>query len=302
MRRPGILLLSLAAASVWTSLAPAQESADGPGYRLAYRFTPDQVVEYDVTHSMTITSRKGELEETAQNESRTRRHYRVVGIEGNGIAVLESYIDRVYMTAKFGGNDPIVYDSTSSEKPPHQFSGVSDKIGKPLAQVRVRNNGSLEKIIPLQRDTEGNRDVPETDDASQNFLVVFPDRPLQVGETWKEPFTVKVNVTEKLRRDVDLSRTCRLDSVEGNLATISVKTSVLSPVQDSSIRAQLIQRAPEGTIVFDVERGLIVSRDMTIDGTEVGAFGPGSSMQAVSRLTERLVDGSKVREASATKP
>jgi hypothetical protein len=81
----------------------------------------------------------------------------------------------------------------------------------------------------------------------------------------------------------------RLAEVTDGKAKITYRTVVLTPIEQPTIAAQLIQREVEGTIVFDIDRGLIESRDARLDRSVVGAFGPQSTMHAESRYKERLV-------------
>jgi hypothetical protein len=119
-----------------------------------------------------------------------------------------------------------------------------------------------------------------------------------VGEQWSERFDVRVSVSEKLTRPVRLRRTFRLASVQGKLATISMKTAVLTPVQDPSISAQLVQRQPSGTIVFDREAGVVVSREIEMDEKVIGAWGANSLVHSVIKRTERLIAEEKLAEQS----
>jgi hypothetical protein len=104
-----------------------------------------------------------------------------------------------------------------------------------------------------------------------------------------------------LQRDVELSRRYALEQVEGDLATISMKMSVLTPINDPIVRGQLIQRTPSGEIVFDLKRGLIVSRSQKLDKIEVGVAGNDSSVRAVSEYNERMLSPEELAERTAKK-
>jgi len=73
-----------------------------------------------------------------------------------------------------------------------------------------------------------------------------------------------------------------LESVSGNLATIRMRTVEIPPVQDPQIRTQLVQRTPEGTITFDIDRGLTRSRDLTCSRTETGIMEGGGMIAATT--------------------
>ena len=101
--------------------------------------------------------------------------------------------------------------------------------------------------------------------------------------------TVDVRTGKTLVRPITLLRKHSLTSVKGNLATISISTRILSPIRDPKIRTQLIQRTPKVTVVFDLDRGVIVEKTMTINKRQIGGITENSSMHVVSKRTERLV-------------
>lgn len=269
-------------------------AASADGYRLRYRFKTNDVVNYEVAHTMEITTRKDETSETASNESHAEKHYRVVSVDRDGNAILELMIDRVRMSARFGEADPVVFDSDKPSETPRQFAHVQKTVGQPLARIKVSASGEMLSVVDLLPELKAGESGDS--DATRSFLIVFPERPVRVGDTWKDDPNPQVRVTvgKSLTRDVEVLRRYELVSVEGNLATIHVRNTVITPVRDPAIRAQLIQRSPEGEIVFDLENGLLVSRKMTIDKTEIGVFGDNSSMQAVSRRTETFIPSDAV--------
>ena len=134
-------------------------------------------------------------------------------------------------------------------------------------------------------------------DSSQNFLIVLPDKPVKIGDSWTDTIQVKVNITNDIRRTIRLLRTYQLTAVSQGIADISLATSIVDPIRTPSIRAQLIQREPTGKIQFDINRGLIVYRESTIDKTVFEPFGPKSALHAVSRRVERLMEPPAAKKA-----
>ena len=281
---------------------PQPESASpvsGPAkYRLQYHFKTNDRVYFRVTHAMTIVTRKGEASETAKNESKTTKHYRVFSVDAEGNGLLELVIDRVQMTAQFGGNTPISVDSSDPENVPRAYRSVVETVGRPLARIKVSPEGKLlsaQRVLDsgLQRKvTTGTVSSTDNDaDPSRNFLVVFPEREIAVGESWTDrSLTVKVRVGRALSRPVQLLRTYTLESVKDEIATITLKTAVITPVNDPALQAQLIQRTPSGTIEFDLQAGRIAARTMRIDDSVIGPFGDNSSLKATSLRTETQID------------
>jgi hypothetical protein len=262
--------------------------AGQPLYRLEYKLQAGQTIYYDIMQKAKIITQKEGKAETTQNESNTRMHFRVLSVAADGQAELESSIDHVKMSYSFGGGDPITYDSQNDRIPPRGFGGVKESIGRPLARLKVEKSGKLVSAISLRgENAEDKNDV--SDDPARNYLVPLPTEPVAVGATWTQQLSVRVRISRNLTNKVTLLRKYEFASIEGHVATIRVKTGVVTPVDDPQILMQLIQRTPQGTIRLDLEQGLIVSRISTTDKTELGVLGPNSSMQAVSELKETLV-------------
>lgn len=285
---------------------PVEAPVPAKRYAFRYRFRPNELVYYDVTQKSTVVIKTAGITDTTKNETQARKHYRVISVDADGSGLLELMIDRVKMSVQFGKNVPVVYNSESSQPPPRQFRAVKKSIGRPQAKTRFAKNGELLKVTALNGSgrSVGSqlRYAPPTaaNDPSHNFLIVFPKQPIAVGGSWSDRISVHVRIGKSLLRPVTLMRKYKLVSVEGHLATIRLYTSVLTPIRDPKISTQLIQRTPSGTIVFDTNRGQIVSKTVIVNNRVVGALGNKSSMRVVSKLTEKLVEPTAT--ASAQKP
>ncbi len=123
------------------------------------------------------------------------------------------------------------------------------------------------------------------------MLVTLPEEPVKIGESWRERYKISVLIDGKIPLPIQMLRQYTLKSVERNRATISLTTSVLTPVTDPKISAQLAvqQSRSTGTILFDLKRGMMISREVKSDERAIGFSGPDSSLHAVSVLTEQFV-------------
>lgn len=290
------LLEETAAAREKVEPTAAEEPAPVEKYRLAYKFQPNQFAHFDTWQATTIRTQFGEAREATTNEVRTRQHYRVVAVEADGNAILEVVINRIYMTVQFEDNPPTVFDSTqpASECPP-QFRHILKSVGKPRARMKFAPNGEILSVTKMIRELTAEDDqTPDTPErrgaeGRYNFLVVFPREPVPVGATWKDTYEVDVPIDKSLRRPVKLQRQFALASVDDGRATIQMKTAVLTPVQEPDQLAKLIQLTPSATIIFDVDRGTILSRTTEIDETVIGVAGPKSSLHATGEGREILL-------------
>ncbi len=119
-------------------------------------------------------------------------------------------------------------------------------------------------------------------DPSESFLDLLPAKPVHVGDEWFDDIKIKVMISRELTQKITLRRRYTLESVNGNVATIHLQTVEITPVQEPQIRAQLVQRTPEGKITFSLERGAITARDLNCARTETGIMGEGSQIAATT--------------------
>ena len=278
--------------------------ADAPKYQLAYKFKPGAVVRYEVSYEGEINIQFNEATQLDHNKSETRKSYRVVSVNPDGSGNLELMIDWVHMTAKIGNKPPEVFKSDDPEFQSAKYSSILETVGKPQAVITFKTNGVVTKVQASPGATANKPAVAgaSTDETSpESYLAVLPDQPVAVGDTWKERFDIKVQGPDNLPLKVAVLRGYRLMGVEGHLATIAFKTSILTPIHDPAVSAQLIQREFSGTTVFDLEQGLAVSHDRDVDRTVINPFGGKSSMRAVSKFRERLLTGPVTAQKPGTR-
>lgn len=260
-------------------------------YELRYRFTEDQELHYRIHDQRRMEIQVAEIRESPRHTSNTIRRQRVVDVQDDGAATLELTLLRARLTAE-SGDERVEFDTAANEPPPAVFRPVLSTIGLPLGLVTVSPRGVVtdtQLLIPTQ-----NEDAFSTE--QRDLLPVLPEDPVAIGDVWRDPFEVDIQVSldQPLKKRIRLERVYSLESVDGGIATIAVRTVVLSPVQDGVQQGQLIQRTTHGTIQFDVERGLLLNRLVSLDNTVVGFQGPQSSLTVEGSHEDALVPDSEL--------
>ena len=126
----------------------------------------------------------------------------------------------------------------------------------------------------------------------------LPENPVAVGDTWREMIPVNVRVTEEISRQINLLRTFRLESVENGIAMISFRSSVEAAEKSPTMRSQLIKATPKGTLTLDIDRGLMLKREIRYDETVLNAIGPNSVVLCHGNSTEELLDDTATDNAA----
>ena len=278
-----------------------------PIFLLRYRFRAGDKLRYVVTQKAKYETQIGSAKGLDRNWSTTYKHLKVVSVDKTGQAWLEPVIDSVKISRQHNENKPKSYDSTTDKRPLPIFAGVAKAIGVPLVRMRVSTTGKLLEAKPIlpkkvQKKVVKNNGPPKaSNDASKNFLVVFPEKPIRVGETWVDKnFKVQLNVAPKLWREFGILRKYKLESVADGKATISLVMVPSRPVTQPNLKVQLIGRMLSGEIVFDIVRGEIVSRTLKVDNTVYGFGDRNSKLHVMNERSEKLVRKPAVAKAKST--
>jgi hypothetical protein len=250
-------------------------------YRLRYQFQPGQSVYYTVHNETHRSFQYKDSRQQMREGSDSLKHYRVASLTNEGGAVLELTIDRTAMYVRKDGQQ-VSYDSTRDQTPPEGFAAVGASIGKPWLNVSVSARGEM----LLAKPTEGSQATVDEKESlsSADFLSrVLPLLPAEeevaIGSEWKEPFTIEVPEGDTLKKQARLQRRYKLVGVEGDVATITMKTEILMPDRTPQQEARIAQIRYSGTFTVDHVRGVLLSRDLKIDQHVATFDGPASEMR-----------------------
>lgn len=279
---------------------PLPLSADETTYHLMYRFSPGQFFHYELSDRAELTTQSAANQSLAIQQTQCFRSFRVISVDEQGGAVLEPVVESVRMASQTGDTGTVGFDSTKDEEVPKGFESLASTIGRPLARFQVAANGRLLKATLLVSDVPKNfSEAAEKTDPAINCLVVFPEKPVKIGEKWSEKSETPVSVGNNLNQDLGLIRVYELAKVEEDIATIRFRTSLRVPMHDPDILRQIVQQTPSGTIEFDLKEGRLLSRSLKIDEKVIGAFGPQTLLQAKGEMQERLIPATSSPKISA---
>jgi hypothetical protein len=166
---------------------------------------------------------------------------------------------------------------------------VAKTVGVPISTVKISPNG---KVL------ERNNTPVLPNFGLGDIAIPLPVEPVRVGQQWHVSNEIRVRRADGRVKRVKTRMVYRLESVKTGLATISLKTEVLTPINDPKIQSQLMQQITNGEIKFDLDAGRVVSRAIDWDETVVGFSGDDSLMKYLARYTEEMVSA----EGVARKP
>ena len=131
------------------------------------------------------------------------------------------------------------------------------------------------------------------------IAIPLPAEPVKIGQQWQTSSEIPVRRQDGTKKRIKTRMVYTLKSVKTGVATIEVKTEVVTPVNDPQIQSQLVQQITDGEIRFDVDGGRILSREIGWDETVVGFKGHDSLMKYLARFTEELQPAAETAQQPA---
>jgi hypothetical protein len=261
-------------------LQRARQRATQRAYPLRYRFQPGETCRWRVIHLTTVqTTVQGETE-VAKTRAASTKVWQVQEVDDSGNITFQHSVSDVNMWQQVGDREELRYDSTDDLPPPPEYASVAQRVGVPLKTITISPHGQV--ISRGENEHVVNMGLGE-------IAIPFPEQPIEVGHRWYAPDEVLVRRPDRRVQRIKTRVEFTLDAVSAGIARISMKTQVLTPVNDPRIEAQLVKQLTAGTVRFDMDAGRIISRQTDWDETVIGFQGPDSLMKYLARFTEDML-------------
>lgn len=256
---------------------------------LRYQFAKGEQVEWKVVHLGTTETKIQGNTQTSKSRSVSTKAWQVTEIGADGNFTFTHSVTNVNMWQQLSDRPEVRYNSETDSVVPAEYQQVAKTVGVPLATVTISPKGD----IVDREGTEANEKF-----GVGGIIMLLPEKPIKAGSRWYEPSELHTRLPDGRVKKISIRKNYELQKVQTGVATISVKTEVLTPVDDPRIESQLVQQLTAGTIKFDVDAGRVISKEMNWDETVVGFNGADSMMKYLARFTEELLPA----ERTASKP
>ena len=270
--------------SVADKVAKATNKLTAKSYDLKYRFKKGEEIRYDVVHLVTMETRIKGITKVAKSRSVSTKLWRISDVDKNGNITFVYFVEKAAMWQSLTGQPEVRYDSEKDKKAPLRYQKTADSIGVPISRVTINNRGKIVKRANLKQVFSS---------SIGGLTIPLPPKPVKIGASWFDPRTIIVEMPGRGKRKLKAREFYKLQKVENGVATISMKTQVLTPINNPQIQSQLIQMLKEGTIKFDIGQGRVRAIQMDFDDTVLAFAGAESLMKYLARFTERLQTGAK---------
>lgn len=277
--RTGYCLIALGCL-VLAAPAAAESPADEI-FLLRYRFSPEEAIRYRVTHVAKTKTRIRGAEEVSHVHTVSEKLWRVSDVADDGGMTFVHSVESVEMMQQTGESDEIRWNSESGETVPVIFETVAAQLKTPLSTVTIDPRGG-----ETQRKTHAGT---ESNLGMGGLTLPLPEEAIPAGHSWNVPREIKARSESGEIKKVRARDTYTLEKVQTGVATLKVRSEILTPVEEPGVKAQIVQQLSNGTIRFDIDAGRVLSKQLDWDETVVGFQGANSLMEYRARLTEELV-------------
>ena len=246
-------------------------------FRLAHNLKAGEIIRTRTTHIANTITRVQGTEDVSESKSISDKVWEVHSVDPDGTMTLEYRIDAVDMMQKQGDKERITYNSRTDKEVPDMFSRVAETISKPIAIVTIDSSGSI-----VERDNQSK--APPL--GMGELALPLPKEAVAIGAQWSIPRECRVKLDDGTQKVVKLREQYTLEKVSAGIATIRIQTHPLTPVDEPSVEAQLMQQMSEGVAKFDIDRGRMISKQLDWDDEIVGFRGAETSLKYTARFTE----------------
>ncbi len=251
---------------------------EGETFDLRYKFSEGTRVNSEVTHMATTYTK---VDTTDQNSSsRTVSHKTWDFIKANnGEFTFEYQIVDINMSQRIGEGAELRYSSADDEEPRPQFRAAAESIGKVISTVTIDEQG----LIIARSDDKNPPNLGMGD-----ITLPLPSKPVGIGASWETPRELRIQREDGSLKQVKFRELFRLEKVSAGVATVSVRSEMITIVTDPKEEAQVLQQLSNGSIKFDIDEGRMISKNLSWDKRVVGFSGAGSVMEYSARLDEEV--------------
>jgi hypothetical protein len=173
------------------------------------------------------------------------------------------------------------YNSETDSEVPAEFEEVAKSIRKPLSRIKIDPSGEVVDRVDLLP----NGVIP----GLGQVVTPLPKKPVPIGAEWFFPIEVHVRLDDGTFKKIKTRQRYTLLSVKHGVATIRLKTQVLTPINDRRVEVQLVQQITNGSIRFDMDSGQLDKKEVNWNESVIGYRGADSRFKILARFTEETL-------------
>src|SRR3954470_13688574 len=175
-------------------VAQAPKKKEPTKYNLQYKLSRGDVLRYEVNHQALISGTSDKTTQTAESKTDSVKCWKVTDVLPSGDIEVMNVCERVHMVNQLPDRKATEYDSTRDKTAPPGFEDAAKAVGVPLSTMRITTHGKVLSREIKVHNQGSNDDAP--------IVLQLPDDPVAIGDTWDEPFEVKINLPKGASKSV----------------------------------------------------------------------------------------------------
>jgi hypothetical protein len=268
-------MLAVLAAAVTASPALAQNTA------WRFRWQNGQVLYYRVDHTTTVSETVSGNKVVTASKLALMKRWDVSAVDAQGVATLKLSVTAMRHEQSRPNGETLLFDSANPDKSTPELREQMGKfIGQTLAVLRV---DSLGRVVSVQQGSGAKYD------SEPPFVLRLPGQAINVNQAWERGYDITLEPPVGTGEKHPATQRYHLTKADSNQATIQLTTQLKAEPANVADRIPLLQKQPEGEIIFNLAAGRLESASLRIDKTLQDHSGPGSSYHFESTYREQFV-------------
>ncbi len=246
-----------------------------------YRWQKGQTLDYRVEQVTEVseTTSNGRVE-TKSRLNLVKRWF-VADVDARNVATLQLTLASLKHEQTRPNGDVMLFDSMNPGKSePELREQMSQYVGKTVASLKIDGSGQVLEVM---------QGVASRYGAEPPFIVVLPRQALSPGQAWQRNFHVVLDPPLGTGEKYLAKQIYKVNGIDKGRANLALTTEIDNQPESPADRVPLLQKLPQGQVVFDLQAGRLVSARLNIDKTLENHQGAGSSYRFQSRYSEELI-------------
>lgn len=245
-----------------------------------FHWSKGQVLHFRVEQITKVTEVAGGKKVDTASKLNLVKRWEVKEVD-QGTATVQLSITAMRHEQQRPNGEILRYDSTNPDKStPELREQMSKYIGQTLAILRVDGQGKVLEVL------KGSANQYESDPP---FVLRLPAQSLALGQAWERSYQITLDPPLGTGEKVPSLQKYQVTALANGLATIRMHTDLKLPGAIAE-RIPLLQKQPEGEIVFNIPAGRVQTVNLHIEKELQGHQGEGSSYRFVSTYKEQYAE------------
>jgi hypothetical protein len=261
-------------------VATTTATAQTPDWR--FRWQKDQVLHYRVEHTTQVAEVNAGSKVETKSKVQLMKRWQVLAVDDQGTATLQMSIVAMHNEQTRPDGEVLVYDSREPQKSTPALRDQLEKfVNQPLAVLRVDAFGKVVEV------TKGPANRYESE---LPFGLTLPATAVTAGQAWARDYHITLDPPLGTGTKYAAWQKFTCAKVADGLATFNMETGLVKSPENKLEYLPLVQKQPQGEVVFDVQRGRLHLVRLVIDRQILEHQGPGSSYRFQSTYTEQVAE------------